>query len=91
MTKKGHLVLLQIISLIKERRTMSGNPDSPTFLPPGSKRDDGWPVYGLTALRLRTTFPNPETGEDVPPSQENLDLANFLLHGEQAEDNNSSE
>lgn len=41
-----------------------------------------WPTFGMLALRLMTVFPDPETGQDVHPSDYDLAMARALLTGD---------
>jgi len=41
-----------------------------------------WPVFGMTALKLRTIFTDPKTGEDIHPTENDLAHANALVTGD---------
>lgn len=47
-----------------------------------SEEVPSWPVFGMTALRLKTRFPDPITRNDVHPSDYHLALAKALATGD---------
>jgi ubiquinone/menaquinone biosynthesis C-methylase UbiE len=59
-----------------------GKPDRKVVYIPEDGKIVEWPTYGMTALRLMTVFPDPITGKDAHPSQQDMALAKALLTGD---------